>query len=91
MAWSWDDADRFLSTGRDGLLIMHRFERAQKPLDYANEIAVDISNCGDLGVASSCLSIFCLLIFLKLSSSFWMSFRVNFLNIFSQFDTEEQT
>uniref|UniRef100_A0A1I7W790 GATOR2 complex protein WDR24 n=1 Tax=Heterorhabditis bacteriophora TaxID=37862 RepID=A0A1I7W790_HETBA len=51
--WSAAHPERFVSCGKDGLLVLHYLEQKQSPLTYACDVAVDISPDGLLGVAAN--------------------------------------
>lgn len=52
MVWPADDANVFLSAGKDGLLVMHFVENAQHPINHVSDVALDISPSGVIAIAS---------------------------------------
>uniref|UniRef100_A0A8R1XZU4 WD_REPEATS_REGION domain-containing protein n=1 Tax=Onchocerca volvulus TaxID=6282 RepID=A0A8R1XZU4_ONCVO len=53
LAWKENDAEIFLSAGKDGLLVMHFVENAHHPMNHVSDVAVDISPTGTIAVAVS--------------------------------------
>ncbi len=51
MSWNSQDPDKFISVGKDGLILEHHFADAQRPIDYCTPVAVDISAYGEIGLA----------------------------------------
>ncbi|KAK6016592.1 hypothetical protein OSTOST_17923, partial [Ostertagia ostertagi] len=53
MWWNIQDPDRIVSSGKDGLLVLHRMEQKQSPLSYACDMALDVAPDGLVGVAAN--------------------------------------
>lgn len=55
MSWNSLDPDKFISVGKDGLILEHHFADAQRPIDYCTPVAVDISVYGEIGLSRKSL------------------------------------
>lgn len=51
IVWKQSDPDMFLSCGKDGNVIQHRFKDASRPADFANPTALHFSPSGTLAWA----------------------------------------
>ncbi|KAK6038686.1 hypothetical protein COOONC_23811 [Cooperia oncophora] len=53
MWWNIQDPDRIVSSGKDGLLVLHHMDQKQSPLSYACDMALDLAPDGLVGVAAN--------------------------------------
>lgn len=53
MIWNWNVEDRFVSVGRDGVIVLHYVENAEHPIDYIRDVCVDTSPNIEFAFAAS--------------------------------------
>lgn len=51
MIWNWNIEDRFVSVGRDGVIVFHYVENAEHPIDYISDVCADTSPNMDIAFA----------------------------------------